>query len=275
MEEEKTFDYTDEMYFEDNRLCRWFLYKRVRQYPYLSMYEDDLYSKFIYVAYKARQRFDETRGVKYSSYLLKSLKFILWNYLKNYNSDFNNDCISLDKPVGDDDFSLLDTFGYTYDFEANARYFDLISIIKKVILRFKSEKQQNILKLQLKNFNLQETANKSNCSRQYVYLLFEKFKAELQQQIINEKFLDESYFDKKYDIKKSVGFTKYSKYAYLKEKFNLSNQLISKYYKRYEQLDLKIDFDTFVTQKMERKQKLKDLTSEEKKHFYYLERLKI
>lgn len=254
MENKEEFKYTDEMYIEDNRMCRWYLYKIIRCYPFLSTYENDLYSNFLEIAFKVRQKFNDKLNVKYSVYLFKSLKLYSYKYFKKYNLDINNRCISLDKPLADDDFTILDTFGYTYDFEANARYYDLICIVKKVILQFRNEKQQNILKLQLKYFNFQKVADKINCSKQYVNQVFENFKFKLYNQIIEEKFLDELEFKKKYGncILKTnnLGTTKYS---YLKAKFNLTSQMFSRYHKQYEKLGLTIDFESFLTEKLKNK----------------------
>lgn len=174
------FEYTQEMYEEDNKLVKFTLFKFLRLYPFLESEKDNIYSELLVNSWKLRQSFDSSKQVKYVTYALVSLKYVCLSYLKkHFNNDHRND-LSLDDNVGngsdDKDFTFLDFLAVSDDFLINKiNYDNLLLILDKTLENF-SEKQATIIRDFLENGSFTITAKCNNTTKQYVDILVKKFR---------------------------------------------------------------------------------------------------
>lgn len=174
------FEYTQEMYEEDNKIVKFTLYKFLRLYPFLESEKDNIYSDLLVNAWKLRQSFDCSKQVKYGTYALISLRYTCLKYLKNYFKNEHRNDLSLDEGVGNSfdekDFTYLDFLAVSDDFLIDRiNYDNLLLILNKTLENF-SEKQAVIIRDFLENGSFTITAKNNRTSKQYVDILVKKFR---------------------------------------------------------------------------------------------------
>lgn len=174
------FEYTQEMYEEDNKLVKFTLFKFLRLYPFLESEKNDIYSKLLVNAWKLRQTFDSSKEVKYGTYALVSLKYTCLSYLKKHFKNEHRNDLSLNEDIGngsdEKDFTFLDFLAVSDDFLIDKiNYDNLLLILDKTLENF-SEKQATIIREFLENGSFTITAKNNNTTKQYVDILVKKFR---------------------------------------------------------------------------------------------------
>lgn len=184
------FEYTQEMYEEDDKFVKFILFKFLRLYPFLESEKDDIYSELLVNAWKLRQSFDSSKQVKYRTYALISLKYVCLSYLKNHFKNEHRNDLSLDEDVGngsdEKDFTFLDFLAVSDDFLIDKiNYDNLLLILDKTLENF-SEKQATIIRDFLENGSFTITAKCNNTTKQYVDILVKKFRLYFSSYFYNE-----------------------------------------------------------------------------------------
>lgn len=256
------FEYTQEMYEEDNKLVHYIIFKALRLYPFLETKKDDLFSDLWLLVYKTRQNFDESKNAKFATYFLSSARFAIKRFLQEKIENLDENCISLDTPIGDDgDMSLLDMFSCESDFDSSFRFYELLSIIENVISCYRTDKTKDIVRSYLEHFNIQIVADNFGISRQYVSQIIISFKKDLQEELIKQNFVDSSYFNDK--IYTSKLRNKISENERLSVLFNIPIRKIYSLYRSYSKKNKGESFETYIKKWLNRQAQKKSKESKE------------
>lgn len=99
---------------------------------YNSIDDDDAISEGTIGLMQAADRFDSERGLKFSTYAYSYINGHMLNYFSKRTFE-----LSLDKEIGDDGFTILDTIEDEYDFEADIISHEVddvrLRVIKEVV----------------------------------------------------------------------------------------------------------------------------------------------
>lgn len=178
-------NYTDEMYKEDLKLCKFVFRKYFKQ---LEMYKEDLISVGLIACLHSREKYCLELGYNYSTYACSCIRYsILEYYKRNIKYHINNS--SLDEFSFDDsEQTILDTIpAPETDFDSNL-ICEQIRIIALNLVnqkRFsKGSKTKDILLKYIKNdFSLKGLKEYFKVSRQCIHSLIDKFNLELQKEL--------------------------------------------------------------------------------------------
>lgn len=258
-------DYTDENYIEDKKLSHYALFKLLRLYPFLENDKDIIYSEFLYTAYKLRKTYDVSKGVKYSTYVLKNLHYIGLNFITKHANDKNNSNASLDANIvnDSDDFTFYNLLFEDFDFDINIRYRELLSYIENVLLKFNS-KHVEIINDYLKNFDFVKVSKKFNTTRQNVFVIINKFRYYLKAELLNNGFVDEKFFTNTITFSASdkINFTEISR----KHNIKVANLYVIK--RAYLKTDKSKPFEEFVVEYLKHREKMKNMSQYEKNKLF-------
>lgn len=204
------FVYTDEMYNEDKKIS-YFVFKNKLHLPedIKQEYKNDLIQTSLIQLYKARQNFDETQGVKYISYAVKTSLNTMIKYKDNeLKKSHNGNKISLSKELTED-LTLEETLGNCdiYPRLEQDKLKALKEFLKDVITKPRkykpSMKKRDILKrktglrkhqkITLEHFvdgkSRPELQKKYNVSRQYIEQSISRYTKMIQDALLKSDFI--------------------------------------------------------------------------------------
>lgn len=258
------FDYTEEMHVEDRKLVLFWAHKWLKLYPYMQHQEDELISFLFEKCYTLRLKYNEDIGVKYGTYILENFKYCCLTFMAKYKKDKNNTNLSLDASLveDDEDFNFYDTLAGSNanneDFENVIDYEILKKYIDETLTRFKP-KQIKIITEYISDQNFRVTAEKNNVTRQYVEILMQKFRVYLKETLINNKILNDSYFNKFNRLESKTSTN--TKVSELAKKYNLTTKIISRLKQTWKVSPRKdMTFETYIERYIQKKEKQKHLT---------------
>lgn len=183
-------NYTDEMYKEDCKLCKFIIRKYFKQ---LEIYKDDLMQIGLMACLHAREKYSEDLGYTYSTYACSCIHYkIITYWKKEIKKNFYD--TSLDEFAFDDEnVTLLDTIA---DEEINFDSSLVCEQIKNIALnlvnqkRFsKGSKTKDILLKYIENdFSLPGLKEHFKVSRQCIHSTINEFNLKLQNELRNNGF---------------------------------------------------------------------------------------
>lgn len=167
------------MYNEDMAIFSWVFSKKFRN---LTFYKDDLIQSSLFLLYRFREKFDETKAT-YFTYASKISYFAMLTFIKKEKKCTNNfDNLSIDFEY-DDDCVFADILGEDIDFDSKLNYEFLLKVCNEIIDKNKSKTLKSISKLYISGKKPAQVARELHISRQCACSYIDKFKKLVQDKL--------------------------------------------------------------------------------------------